>query len=80
MKRMLCLLMILCIGAIGAHLVLAETEERGFGFGGAMAMAFFPDMSGINRVKSAERKIVFLPFHQIAHMKDGELFQVFYPH
>ena len=48
MKRMLCLLMILCIGAIGALLVLAETEERGFGFGGAMAMAFFPDMSEIN--------------------------------
>ena len=52
MKRMLCLIMILCIGVAGSSLVLAEPVARGFGFGGAMGMAFFPDMSGINTFMS----------------------------
>ena len=52
MKRMLCLLMILCIGAMGSSLVMAEPVARGFGFGGAMGMAFFPDMTGINTFMS----------------------------
>jgi len=53
MKRMLCLLTILvCIGAMGSSLVMAEPATRGFGFGGAMAMAFFPDMTGINTFMS----------------------------
>lgn len=46
---MLCLFMLFaCIGAVGSSLALAEPMTRGFGFGGAMAMAFFPDMSEIN--------------------------------
>ena len=52
MKRMLCLFMILCVGAMGSSLVMAEPVARGFGFGGAMAMAFFPDMTGINTFMS----------------------------
>ena len=49
MKRTLCLCMMLaCIGAMGSSLVAAEPVARGFGFGGAMAMVFFPDMTGIN--------------------------------
>jgi len=50
---MLCLFMILaCISAVGSSLALAEPMTRGFGFGGAMAMAFFPDMTGINTFMS----------------------------
>lgn len=41
-----------CIGAVGSSLALAEPVTRGFGFGGAMAMAFFPDMTGINTFMS----------------------------
>jgi len=53
MKRTLCLFMILaCIGAMGSSLVTAEPVTRGFGFGGAMAMAFFPDMTGVNTFMS----------------------------
>ena len=49
MKRTLCLFMILaCIGTMSPSLVMAEPVTRGFGFGGPMAMAFFPDMSEIN--------------------------------
>ena len=50
---MLCLFMILaCISAVGSSLALAEPITRGFGFGGAMAMAFFPDMTGVNTFMS----------------------------
>jgi len=53
MKRTLYLFMILaCIGAMGSSLVMAEPVARGFGFGGAMAMAFFPDMTGVNTFMS----------------------------
>lgn len=53
MKRTLCLFMILaCIGAMGSSLVMAEPVTLGFGFGGAMAMAFFPDMTGVNAFMS----------------------------
>jgi len=53
MKRMLCLLTILvCISAMGSSLLMAEPATRGFGFGGAMAMAFFPDMTGVNTFMS----------------------------
>jgi len=41
-----------CIGAMGSSLVMAEPVTRGFGFGGAMAMAFFPDMTGLNTFMS----------------------------
>ena len=48
MKRKLCLFTILVlIGALSSSLAMAE-PVRGFGFGGAMAMAFFPDMSENN--------------------------------
>ena len=48
MKRKLCLLTILVlIGVLSSSLAMAE-PARGFGFGGAMTMAFFPDMSEIN--------------------------------
>jgi len=53
MRRVLCGFVILvCIGTMGSGLALAEPLARGFGFGGAMAMAFFPDMSGINAFMS----------------------------
>jgi len=53
MKRTLCLFMILAsIGAVGSGLVMAEPVTRGFGFGGGMAMAFFPDMTGVNAFMS----------------------------
>lgn len=53
MRRMACFFMILaCIGAMGSGLVLAEPTTLGFGFGGPMAMAFFPDMTGINTFMS----------------------------
>ena len=43
---------LVCIGALSSGLVLAESGARGFGFGGAMAMAYFPDMTGINTFMS----------------------------
>jgi hypothetical protein len=53
MKRTLCLSMIVaCIAAMGSGLAMAEPATLGFGFGGAMAMAFFPDMTGINTYMS----------------------------
>ncbi len=53
MKRILCLLTILvCISAMGSSLLMAEPATRGFGFGGTMAMAFFPDMTGVNTFMS----------------------------
>ncbi len=53
MKRMLCLLTILiCISVMGSSLLMAEPATRGFGFGGTMAMAFFPDMTGVNTFMS----------------------------
>lgn len=52
MKRLLCLVMILCFGAMGSSFVMAEPVARGFGFGGAMGMGFFPDMTGINAFMS----------------------------
>ncbi len=49
MKRMLCFFLVLaCIGATGSSIAMAESVALGFGFGGPMAMAFFPDMSEIN--------------------------------
>ncbi|MEE8594090.1 MAG: hypothetical protein V3T03_08185 [Candidatus Bipolaricaulota bacterium] len=49
MKRMLCFFLVLaCIGATGSSIAMAESVALGFGFGGPMAMAFFPDMSDIN--------------------------------
>lgn len=48
MKRVLHLLVILaCIGAVGS-VAAAEPVERRFGFGGGMAMAFFPDTAGMD--------------------------------
>lgn len=53
MKQILCLITVLvCIGAMGSSLVMAAPVVRGFGFGGAMGMAFFPDMTGINSFMS----------------------------
>ena len=53
MKRTLRVLMILaCVAVMGSSLVMAEPATRGFGFGGPMAMAFFPDMTGINTFMS----------------------------
>ncbi|MBU0596436.1 hypothetical protein KJ567_07120 [Candidatus Bipolaricaulota bacterium] len=53
MKRMVCLFLIVaCIGAVGSCLVVADSVARGFGFGGAMATAYFPDMTGINAFMS----------------------------
>jgi len=53
MKRTLRLFMILaCVGVIGSSFVMAEPVTRGFGFGGPMALAFFPDMTGINTFMS----------------------------
>jgi hypothetical protein len=49
-KRMM--LSILLVGVIGSSLVMGEPVARGFGFGGAMGMAFFPDMAGINTFMS----------------------------
>ena len=53
MKRMLCLLTILvCISVMGSNLLMAEPATIGFGFGGPMALAFFPDMTGVNTFMS----------------------------
>jgi len=49
MKRTVCLLAALaCVGALASFPVLGQSSTYGFGFGGAMAMAFFPEMDGIN--------------------------------
>jgi len=40
------LLIVVTVGAIGA--AVAAEPVRGFGFGGPMAMAFLPDMTGVN--------------------------------
>ena len=49
MKQVLSFFLVLLLTtALGSSLVLAEPVARGFGFGGAMGMAFFPDMTGIN--------------------------------
>ena len=37
-----------CVCSLGSSLAMAEPAIRGFGFGGPLAMAFFPDMTGIN--------------------------------
>jgi hypothetical protein len=37
---------------MGSTAMAADSVTRGFGFGGAMAMAFFPDMTGINAYMS----------------------------
>ena len=53
MKRMvLFFALVACIGVAVSSLVTAEPAARGFGFGGAMGMAFFPDMSGIDTFMS----------------------------
>jgi hypothetical protein len=53
MKRTVCIFLIVaCIGAMSSSLVMAKPVVRGFGFGGAMAMAFFPDMAGVNTFMS----------------------------
>jgi len=53
MKRTVAFFLILvCVGSMGAVLFAAEPEVLEFGFGGAMAMAFFPDMTGINTFMS----------------------------
>jgi hypothetical protein len=53
MKRTLGFFLILaCVSAMGSGLAAAEPVTRGFGFGGAMAIAFFPDMTGINTFMS----------------------------
>jgi len=51
MKRRLGILgLLLCFGLLGS--MMTHAEVRAFGFGGSMAMAFFPDMSGINTFMS----------------------------
>ena len=45
-------LILVCIGSMGVVLVAAEPGALEFGFGGAMAMAFFPDMTEINTFMS----------------------------
>ena len=53
MKRSLKSLSVLvCIVILSSSLILAEPVSRGFGFGGGMAMTFFPDMTGINAFMS----------------------------
>ncbi len=53
MKRTVGLFLIfVCIGTLGSALVAAEPGALEFGFGGPMAMAFFPDMTGINTFMS----------------------------
>jgi len=50
MKRSIGVALVLLL-SIG-HLVSAQGVSRGFGFGGAMTRAFFPDMTGINTFMS----------------------------
>jgi len=45
-------LILVCIGSMGSGLLAAEPATLEFGFGAAMAMAFFPDMTGINTFMS----------------------------
>jgi len=45
-------LIVVWVGSMGAALFAAEPGALKFGFGGAMAMAFFPDMTGINTFMS----------------------------
>jgi hypothetical protein len=45
-------LVLVCIGSMGSGLVAAEPATREFGYGAVMAMAFFPDMTGINTFMS----------------------------
>ena len=53
MKRKLASLVILALGCLlVSTLAVAEPMVYGFGYGGAMAMAFFPDMTGINTFMS----------------------------
>ena len=53
MKRSVYVLLIVgCLGALSAGSVLAESGAYKFGFGGGMAMAFFPDTTGIDRFLS----------------------------
>ncbi len=46
------LLLLLVISIVSSSAALAQPEARGFGFGGAMGMGFFPDMTGINAFMS----------------------------
>lgn len=49
MRRIVKLLMIVVLmGAIGSCAGIGAETVRGFGFGGSMAAAFFPDLSGVN--------------------------------
>ncbi len=50
-KMTTALLLMGLIGALAGS-ALAETPIRGFGYGGAFGMAFFPDMTGINAFMS----------------------------
>ncbi len=52
MKRWLTLLIMMAAVAGGVVFAAAQTTARGFGFGGGMAMAFFPDMTGIDTFMS----------------------------
>ena len=53
MRRILGIAMIVALmGAMGVCPALAAKTEYGFGFGGPMVMAFFPDMTGINTFMS----------------------------
>lgn len=52
MKRMLFFILILAVAVAVSSLAVAAPVARGFGFGGAMGMAFFPDMTGINAFMS----------------------------
>jgi hypothetical protein len=52
MKRLLSFFLILALSTLASSVVVAEPVARGFGFGGAMGMAFFPDMTGINEFMS----------------------------
>ena len=53
MRRTACLVTLsLFLAAAGAVTVSAQSATYGFGFGGPMAMAFFPDMTGINTFMS----------------------------
>ncbi len=49
MKRVVCLgLLTMIVAAAWSGAAVAQSVVRGFGFGGPFAMAFFPDMTGIN--------------------------------
>ncbi len=40
--------LLLCVSIVSAGLLTAQGAERGFGFGGGLAAAFFPDLSEVN--------------------------------